>query len=115
MLVQHTPRLTRNCPKTRELLSDPGTLSELFRAVEQERPELPQVQASIEILERLYAKHVTEGVQRWPVPVPRLPELFSDCLRVIRRLEPESEPRSNPWKRQSHAWRGHADLERIAR
>ncbi len=31
-----------------------------------------------------------DGVTRWPVNLKELPRIFENCLRVIRRLEPEA-------------------------
>ena len=62
-------------------------LPEQFHLVEQEHPELPQVQASIEMIDRLRTKHITAGVPSWPVSQAKLPGVVLDCLRVIERLE----------------------------
>lgn len=53
-----------------------------------ERPELPQVRPSVELLDRLRGKSITLGVLRWTVSKERLTSMVSHCLRVIQRLEP---------------------------
>lgn len=67
-------------------------LPRLFHAVCGERPELPQVEQSVETLNDLRTRHITSGVTRWPVDLKRqLPGTFLDCLRVIGRLHPGSK------------------------
>ena len=73
-------------------------LPRLFHAVSREHPELPQVEQSVETINDLRTRHISKGVTRWPVDFKQLPGMFSDCLRVIRRLEPsvqDSEPLSD--------------------
>lgn len=64
-----------------------GALTRLFRAIAAERPELPQVEKSIEAIDDLRTRHIHQGVTRWPVALQQLPGIFLDCLRVIQRLE----------------------------
>ena len=68
-----------------------GQLTKLFDAVVSENPELPQVRASVEEIDRLRTTWITRGVTRWPVSLKNLPGMFVDCLRVIQRLEPAAE------------------------
>ncbi len=67
-----------------------GQLTALFDAVAAERPELPQVRDAIHLVDRLRTTFIADGVTRWPVRLKELPGIFDDCLRVIRRLEPEA-------------------------
>jgi hypothetical protein len=63
-----------------------GQLARLFDAVARERPELPQVRASVEEVDRLRTTYITWSVTRWPIDLNHLPDGFLDCLRVIQRL-----------------------------
>ena len=67
-------------------------LPRLFSAVSREHPELPQVEQSIERINDLRTRHITKGVTRWPVELKQLPGMFSDCLRVIGRVDSTVEP-----------------------
>lgn len=83
--------LTKNKPDSIVVGSGPGELSRLFRAVALERPELPQVESSVEVLDDLRTRWLRVGVTRWPVSLGKLPGIFLDGLRVIQRLEPGVE------------------------
>lgn len=78
----------------------PGALTQLFCAVAAERPALPQVETSIELIDQLRCVHITKGVTRWPVPLERLPGIFMDGLRVIDRLELGTEEQLAVLERQ---------------
>lgn len=67
-------------------------LPALFRRVEQDHPELPQVIRSIELMHRLRTRQIVEGVHRWRIPDITLRVMCADCLRVIRRLEEGQAP-----------------------
>ncbi len=67
-----------------------GQLTRLFDAVAAEMPELPQVRASVEQIDRLRTGWIIRGPTRWPVDVGELPGIFENCVRVIKRLEPDS-------------------------
>lgn len=77
-------------PETYWPKEDLGQLTALFDAIAAERPELPQVQESIALIDRVRTTYVADGVTRWPVSLKMLPAVFEDCLRVIRRLVPEA-------------------------
>ncbi len=51
-----------------------------LHAVAATMPELPQVRASVEEVDRLRTTYITWGVTRWPVELKRLPGIFGDCL-----------------------------------
>jgi hypothetical protein len=66
-----------------------GQLTRLFDAVVEEHPELPQVRASVETVDRLRTTWIARGVTRWPVGLKKeLPGVFLDCVRIIGALEP---------------------------
>ena len=39
-------------------------------------------------MDRIRTTYIADGVTRWPVSLKKLPGIFEDCLRVIRRLVP---------------------------
>ncbi len=75
-----------------------GQLTRLFDAVAAEMPELPQVRASVEQIDRLRTQWITRGPTLWPVELRQLPSIFDDCLRIIGRLHAaEADVDATPW------------------
>lgn len=81
--------LIANKPGGYEVKLGPGEMVRLFRAVATERPELPQVEKSIELIDDLRSRWLPAGVTRWPVELDRLPGIVEDGIRAINRLAPD--------------------------
>lgn len=64
----------------------PGQLVRRFETVAREMPELPQVRASVELVDKLRTTYLPRGVTKWPVDLKTLPGVVEDCQRVIGRL-----------------------------
>lgn len=77
--MRHAPASYADDPRA-------GQLVRLFDAVAKEMPELPQVRASVEIVDRLRTTHLPRGVTRWPVDLKALPGVVEDGERLVRRL-----------------------------
>lgn len=64
----------------------PEDLSQLFRRVSEQMPELPQVEQAITQLDTLRWKYLAKQLSLWPLQRGILPQLGLDILRVIERL-----------------------------
>lgn len=65
----------------------PGQLIQRLDAVAGEMPELPQVRASVELVDRLRTTYLPRGVTRWLVELKALHSVVDKCGRVSSRLQ----------------------------